>query len=645
MLASRRLAVVVAGLAGAAALSAAPAAASPYTQHLNRGATTSVQGGVMGKAQITKLEIAPFRFQGDGGQSKGARRVPINPSLARRIGLRGRAAAARALAVRGRGDDRVTASWQALNHFQQRFAGNGNQFSLVPPDQGLCVGAGYVLETVNDVMRVYRTNGRPVTAPTTANAFFGYPPAINRTTGKFGPLPGDPSCYFDPQSQRWFNLTWTFETDPDTGNLTGYQHLDLAVSRSSSPLRAWRIYRLPSQNNGQQGTPNHGCSGGFCLSDYPHLGADRYGFYITTNEYGIKNEEFHGAQLYAIAKAALVRGAARPRVLLYQNLRLAGQPGFTVWPAISTDGRSAATAGGTEFFLSSNAAPEANGNGASNQLGVWALTGTRTLGNRKPTARLLQHLLAVPRYAIPPKAVQKPGPAPLAACLNNTTLPTPFGPGCWQLLLTPDEKPTTHSSLQALDTNDTRMQQTVYVNGRIWGALDTAVTIGGKRRAGIAWYAVTPWVRNGRLGARLSRTGSFGVRGSDIGYPAVGPLRNGEAAIAVTLYGPRYYPSAAWIHIGRHGAGPLNVIAKGVGPYDSFEEYAPFVGTPVRPRWGDYGAAVPMGNGVWVASEYIAQRCTLKQWLVDTAASPLGTCGMTRSALSNWSTRISRVLP
>ena len=30
---------------------------------------------------------------------------------------------------------------------------------LEPPDQGLCTGAGYVMETVNDSLRVYTTAG------------------------------------------------------------------------------------------------------------------------------------------------------------------------------------------------------------------------------------------------------------------------------------------------------------------------------------------------------------------------------------------------------------------------------------------------------------------------------------------------------
>jgi len=58
-----------------------------------------------------------------------------------------------------------------------------------------------------------------------------------------------------------------------------------------------------------------------------------------------------------------------------------------------------------------------------------------------------------------------------------------------------------------------------------------------------------------------------------------------------------------------------------------------------RPRWGDYGAAVPLGSNIWIASEWIGQTCTFTQWQADT------TCGGTRGALGNWSTHVSQVKP
>jgi hypothetical protein len=71
---------------------------------------------------------------------------------------------------------------------------------------------------------------------------------------------------------------------------------------------------------------------------------------------------------------------------------------------------------------------------------------------------------------------------------------------------------------------------------------------------------------------------------------------------------------------------------------DGFSEYNGF-GPPFNtPRWGDYGATAVDTNGdFWLASEYIAQSCSLTTFLNDT------TCGHTRAPLGNWSTHIARV--
>src|SRR5919204_2335897 len=94
--------------------------------------------------------------------------------------------------------------FQGLNHYQQRYSRGGNQFSVEPPDQGMCVGNGYVVEAVNDVFNVYNAaTGASALPDNTAtnivsgfprnvnhaidlNSFYGYAPAINRSTGVRG---------------------------------------------------------------------------------------------------------------------------------------------------------------------------------------------------------------------------------------------------------------------------------------------------------------------------------------------------------------------------------------------------------------------------------------------------------------------------
>src|SRR6185369_1414810 len=90
--------------------------------------------------------------------------------------------------------------FEGLNHYQQRYSRGGNQFSVEPPDQALCVGNGYVVEAVNDVLNVFNASGQSVLPDNTAtnivagfprnvnhavdlNSFYGYAPAIDRAHG------------------------------------------------------------------------------------------------------------------------------------------------------------------------------------------------------------------------------------------------------------------------------------------------------------------------------------------------------------------------------------------------------------------------------------------------------------------------------
>ena len=538
-------------------------------------------------------------------------------------------------------------SFNGLTLRQQRLANGGNQFTVEPPDQGLCVGNGYVLESVNDVLNVYSTSGKSLLGVTALNTFYHYPPAINRTTHVYGPFVTDPSCYFDQATQRWFHVVLTLDTVPASGDFTGTNHLDLAVSQSANPLGAWNIYRIAAQDDGTQGTPNHACPPGppssappanpnACLGDYPHIGADAYGFYITTNEYPFFGDGYHAAQIYAFSKKALAAGVSNPSYVQLDTIGLVnGNPGFTVWPATSPDNQFAYGHGGTEYFLSSNAAAEANGNGVSSDLIVWSLTNTKSLESSHPSISLSNTIVKVNPYGIPPLSDQKAGPTPLADCLNTTQ--------CATLLLGGADP--YHEVEGQLDSNDTRMQQVTFANGKLWGALDTIVTVGGVNKAGIEWFIVNPFIKQDKVQASIIKQGYLGRANTNLNYPAIGVTKDGKGVMAFTLVGANDYPSAAYATIdAQHGVGDIHIAAAGVGPQDGFSEYKAFSSSGVpRPRWGDYGAAVPVGHSVWIASEYIGQSCSFHEYVDNYDPAKFGTCDGTRVPLGNWYTRISRV--
>ena len=653
------------------------------TRNITSAGTTSPQTGAFVPSGSSDVTQAEFPGQLDGADGP----APYQGTIVNRSNSNGTGqGVSTSSSQKAKSNPQFQTGFEGLNHYQQRYARGGNQFSVEPPDQGLCVGNGFVVEAVNDVFNVYNSSGQSLLPDNTAtnivsghprnvnhavdlNSFFGYAPAINRTTGVRAQFVTDPSCLFDTVTQRFFLVALTLETFPN-GAYTHVNHLDLAVSQTSNPAGKWTIYRVDVTNDGSNPSPSNACP---CLGDYPHIGADANGFYVTTNSYPWKGNGFDGAQIYAFSKAQLAASAATVTLVHIDTFGAvnepsdagATQPGFTVWPAQSPGTQFDADNGGTEFFMSSNATDEAThpvagsgGTHTSNQLIVWTLVNTSSLNSASPSLSLSNRVLGVNQYAIPPKQHQ-PGSGtapdkstPQGYCINDTTTVTIAGVGCWRLLF--GSEPKHNEVVSTPDSNDTRMQQVMYANGKLWGALDTALNPdGGSQRAGIAWFIINP------NAGKVVRQGYFGAAGYDFTYPAIGVTAGGRGVMAFTATGDTLYPSAAYAALDAiAGVSSWNVVPGGTGAAtdDGFTSYKAQVGSPPRTRWGDYGSAAVDGNSIWIASEYIANACNYAAWggpffaggsgdnLLGTCAGSPGGVG-TRSALGNWSTRISMLTP
>lgn len=642
-----------------------------------------------GDNDATQVEFAGETDDAEGGPA------PYSGTITDRSLSSGHGSS-KSIAVRSgpkaKSNPQLGSSFEGLNLFQQRYARGGNQFTVEPPDQALCVGNGYVLEAVNDVLNVYDKQGNSVLPDNTAtnivsghptdvdhavdlNSFFGYLPAINRTTGVRAQSITDPVCLYDAATQRFFVAVLTLETRPN-GSLTLQNHIDIAVSRTADPRGSWNIFTFDVTNDG---TNTGGVNPGPYLGDYPHIGADANGIYVTTNAYPWNSNGFAGAQIYALSKAQLAAGA---QTVTMAHIDTSGtvplpsdagstQPGFTVWPAQSPGTGSFETAAnGTEYFLSSNAADEAThpvagtgGNYVSDQVIVWALTNTASLDTGTAAVSLSNRVLGSNTYAIPPRSKQPgAGTAPTTTtpqghCINDTTTATIAGTGCWRLLF--GSQPAHDEVVSRPDSNDTRMQQVTFANGKLWGALDTAVNPdGGAQRAGIAWFVVKPSVTDGSLSAKMAMQGYLGQSGTDLTYPAIGVTPNGRGVMAFSYTGDTAYPSAGYAGIDAvNGVGPISTAAAGKATDDGFTSYKAQVGNPPRTRWGDYSAAAVDGSSVWIASEYVAHACDYTTWgggfFVGGSGgdNKLGTCAPSpgaagsRTALGNWSTRVSQVTP
>jgi len=596
------------------------------------GATDSTASGPSAMVTVHRLGHASLA----GGASAGELRPPGDDDVAAAVkAVANRSSHARAQATRGTASlsgidptqtlavsaTSADSGWQGINHYTQRSVDGGNQWSLVPPDQALCAGAGQVVEGVNNAVQVWTTGGAEVGSLVSMNQLFWGDHEINRTTGIASPHQlGDPSCVYDAAANRFYLTVYDAASDT-AGNPTGPSWVDIAVS-APGDATSWSIYQLDTTDDGKNGTPSHPLCP--CFADYPHLGTDANGLYITTNEYPSFGDGYNGANVYAIDKSALGAGTADIPAVMFNTARTDTNQGtlydgFTLAPALAA---GTSYARDTMYFLSSDSwsgdVPI-----VSRQILLWKVTNTNRISSNPSALRLTHSTVPVDAYYPPPASDQKVGSVPLADCLNVTA--------CAKAVLgTPDKF---KEKEYAFDSSDTRMLQAAYANGRVWGALGTAVDVDGVTKAGVAYYVVNPATSS------LVKQGTLAVAGNNISYPALGVTSAGKAVMALTLTGHDYFPSAGYVTVDDVAGTPasaVKVVGAGLGPDDDFSGYRGFQYN--RPRWGDYGAAAVVGNTVWIASEYIAQTCTLAQF-----ESTSFTCGSTRTALANWSTHIAKV--
>lgn len=480
--------------------------------------------------------------------------------------------------------------FDGLTDFDQRYANNGNQYSSEPPSPSIAVANGYVLEGVNNAIQVYNVAGQPLLPKVlSTNELFGVTPAIDDATGINGVYPTDMRVFYDRDVDRWFVLQRAEDYDV-YGYRTATSHMYLAVSRTGDPTGAYNVYVAETTHWDRQGCP--------CFSDYPQIGADQYGFYISVGEYRSLSTVFVGATIYAISKVALATGELTPRTYKYELPFTMGYE-FAIQPAVTPPGASYfLAAGGLEYFASTMGKYA-----AGNVMGLWAMSNTSALATGIGMPSLMRVPIPTMPYIRPDIATQPPGFRPYGMSL------IPPGP------------------LPFIDAGDTRLLSLIYAGGRLHATLSTAITDGsGRTVTGAAYLILAPTYRGGIPNATVVNQYVFAVEGNHLLRPAVGVDARGRGAIAVTLVGPDWYPSAAYIPIDPLvEANTVRVVGSGALPEDGFTGYN---GTafPEVARWGDYSSAfVAQGGSVWVLSEYIGPK--------------------PRSHSANWGTFIAEVKP
>lgn len=466
--------------------------------------------------------------------------------------------------------------FMGLTHYQQRNANGGNQFSVEPPSNGLAVGNGFVVQGVNNAFQVYNTSGQALLPAVLAtNQVFGVSPAINRTTGVQGVYPTDIRVFYDQTLNRFFVMQRSQDNDI-YGNPLPSSHLYLAVSQTGDPTGTYNVYVMNTTNSSEFGCP--------CISDYPEIGADQFGIYITWDEYNA-NLEFLDAVAIAIDKASLAANASTPTAYQFQIPFTDGYE-FAIQPASTPPGGAYFLAdGGLEYLVSSNS------DGSNNNVALWAITNTSSLATGTPNLSLIETIVPTEFYMDPGNVPQRAGPTPLGG---------------------------TNSILEFLDGGDTRVQSVQYVNAQLYLTMEAAIVDdNGQYVVGTAYVVLAPIFRGSTLNAPVTSQGYFYVDGDHLLRPAMAVNSKGQGAIIFTLVGTDYYPSAAFVTFNGSSVGTtIQIAGAGAFPEDGFTGYPAYGGDYVA-RWGDYSAAVAASDGtIWMATEYIpnAPRTPLANW-------------------------------
>ena len=480
---------------------------------------------------------------------------------------------------------------QGLSQFDQAVAftgqASGANGQLEPPDQGLAVGHGIVVEAINNAIQFYLTNGTPLLPSALAmNALYNVAPTFTLDAAgnvvAFGPTLSDPRVYYDSINGFFIVTEVEIDTDPLTGELEPSSHIFIAVIPNN--LSVVNVFSLDVSNDGDAAFG--ACP---CFGDQPLIGADANGFYISTNAFNIARRTFRGAQIYAIPLTALETGAPGTiTAVRFGDLTQGGEPAFSIQPATVPPGGSFESAqNGTEYLVSTFH------NVLDNRLAVWALTNTSSLKTATPSLTLVNGVVDSESYGVPPAAQQKPGPTPLRDLIASPQ--SPFG--------------TFKNHLELIADNDNRLQQVSFAAGKLWTSAPTVVKTQGPVRAGAAWFILTPSVGPGQVSATVFNQGYVAIDSphqNSVMFPAVGVNAAGKAAIAFSVVGEDFFPSAAYALLdAAKGAGPIVISGPGVAPDDGFSGYAPFASRGAA-RWGDYSAAVSDESGnIWMGTEMI----------------------------------------
>ena len=556
-------------------------------------------------------------------------------------------------------------------------------FTVEPPDQALCVGGGYAMESLNQgEVQVYNSATlAPVSGVISLDILMGLTSFPNGGWSSGG----DVACQYDgANGGHWFITQIVSASNESVGGPFGgcfaavlntcYE--GIAVSATGDPLGSYNVYFLNA--NAVDSNPETG----YLLNDFAKTATTHDAFLMSYDEFGLVSGGFYGAFQFAFSKADLELGHTSVNVAYedmatarnlspipangrFQPHNLPGAYWFQVIPVQTTDPSQYDNSnGGTGFMV---VGLDLFGYG-DNRVGVFDWTGLSNLDS--PSCASCGGIMFGGQLLTGGVTYQNEGFAcPVTDYYTLSTFcglaaqkagPIPLGDNCVAFGLNSSDGVTSCPEA-GIATNGDGITQAFFSQGQIWTSVSTLVLQAYQAgspeiHVGAAYWGISASDKSSGVTFSFANQGYVTAMHEDIEFPAVA-ASGGTVLMSFTLSGDGgptgadnggFYPSSAFVMgpAGSNGlGGTIHIADLGQSPQDGFTEY---IGTTssgynynqFRPRWGDYGQAVydPSSGNFFFSSEYIQHpNCNSAAFLSDP------TCGGTRVPYANWGSSVNFV--
>ncbi len=560
---------------------------------------------------------------------------------------------------------------------------------IEPPDQGLCAGNGFVVETNNiGEILVFDTGLHRASAVIPMDT-------IMDLTSRGWSSGGDPSCVYDADNGGHFFFTEIVSASSELNEgafggcfagLSNSCYEGIAVTDGASPYGPYSVYYVNANYNpSEPGYP-------YLFNDFAKIATTQDAFLLFYDEFpnngnvpGLGGGFFNGAQQFAFNKNALERGLpvtgrfGKPNPafnVAIENMGLLPTPngtcfsdnefhapGITCWYAVipvhpPDPSQFDNSHGGSGFLLESL---DFYGSG-DDRIAVFDWTGLSNLNSSNCSkcggiqfgGQLFSGVLSYLGEGF--LAEQKSGPIPL-------------GDECGAAGLSVGNPAPASCPEGGIATNGDDFTQAVQAQNQIWGAISTEIDqtysseASTETHQGAAYWVIGTDTFDKFGFFSLTSQGYVSPRHEDMEFPglaAEGNLvqdgGNGGAIMTFSMSGDGgptaarnggFFPSTAFGRLTSTSNGlsgsVVNVVDTGESPQDGFTEYDGYPDS-LRPRWGDYSNAIFLpwsGGKIFFATEYIQyQNCLGSDFTLT-----LGTCDGTRDGFANWGTSVNVVVP